>query len=112
MAIFVDARIPVVFATAAAAGPEDALLVEEDPPAAAVAARLPADRPDHGAACACCAPRGAWAEALSRLFLARARAEAPFFRRVVGAAGPEAEARSRAVLAGDAFLLGRYRLAG
>jgi hypothetical protein len=101
MPIFVDARIQVVFAEAASAGPDDALLVADDAP----------ERPGHAAGCTCCAPRGAVAEALSRLFLARARGEAPFFRRVVVAAGPEAETRVRAALDRDAFLAGRYRLA-
>lgn len=37
----------------------------------------------HDAACVCCSPRVALAEALHRLFLRRARGEVAFFRRVV-----------------------------
>jgi hypothetical protein len=118
MPIFVDARIPVLFAEAAAAGPDDAVLVAGDAPDVLVAGDAPdvlvaADAPvptGHAAGCTCCAPRGAVADALSRLFLARARGETPFFRRVVVAAGPEAETQVRAALDRDAFLAGRYRL--
>jgi G3E family GTPase len=110
MPIFVDARIPVLFAAAAAAGPDDALLVAGDAPDVLVAADGPGAT-GHAAGCTCCTPRGAVAAALSRLFLARARGETPFFRRVVVAAGPEAETLVRAALDRDAFLAGRYRLA-
>jgi hypothetical protein len=112
MAIFIDARIPIVFTAAASAGPDDALLVEGEAsvPGAATTARHGQDRPTHAARCTCCAPRGAVAEALSRLFLARARSEAPFFHRVVVVAGAETEATVRLAVEGDAFLSVRYRL--
>jgi hypothetical protein len=116
MPIFVDARIPVVFANVATAGPDDALLAEEEAPPVGKAppvGEAPSPRSaSHGATCTCCVPRSAIAETLFRLFLARARAETPFFRRVVvAAAGPEAETRVRLAIEGDIFLSGRYRLA-
>jgi len=62
-------------------GPDEAA-PSEIPPGTAVE-RL-ATRPAlHDAACACCTPRVALAEALHRLFLRRARGEVAFFRRVV-----------------------------
>ncbi len=118
MVIFVDARIPVTFAAAATAGRGDALLIEgatAAPPGVPVA-RFPvagfAGRGrGHLAGCACCAPRGKVAEALHRLFLARARGETGFTTRLVVSAGREGEEAVRQALAGDAFLAGRYRLA-
>ena len=95
MAIFVDARIPVVFAPASVSGPGDAVLTE-------------ANLPGHAAGCACCAPRGALSQALHRLFLARARGEVPFFRRVVITIPAAATARDS--FDRDAFLAGRYRV--
>jgi hypothetical protein len=52
------------------------------------------------------------AEALGRLFLARARAEAAFFNGVVAVvATPAGEASVRAALAEDQLSAGRFRLA-
>jgi hypothetical protein len=111
MPIFIDARIPVVFAPAGTAGRGDALLIEGDAatPAGLPVARFSVALPGHALGCACCAPRGPVAEALHRLFLARARGTAAFFARVVVTAGPDGEAAVRQALAGDAFLAGRYR---
>ncbi len=111
---FDDARIPVIFAPAAAAGAGDAVLVEGD---AVVPAGLPVDRfaagrPGHPTVCACCAPRGAVAVAMHRMFLARARGSIAFFGRLVVAAGPTGQAAVREALASDGFLIGRYRLEG
>src|SRR6185312_16438294 len=81
-----DGRVPVVFGAAALAGPRDALLLDAGvavDAAAGAVARLPAAAAGHRIGCACCQPRGAAAEALGRLFLARARGEVRFFRRVV-----------------------------
>ena len=106
-----DARVPVVFAAAELAGAGDALLLDagQDASAAAgVVMRLPAAAPGHRIGCACCLPRGAVAEALGRLFLARARGEVGFFRRVVVCV-PDAAAVREAVL-GDRLVAGRYRL--
>jgi hypothetical protein len=114
MPIFIDARIPVVFAPAGAAGGGDALLIEGDgaAPDGLPVARFSTALPGHAVGCACCAPRGPVADALHRLFLARARGTAAFFARVVVAAGPEGEAAVRRALVDDAFLSGRYRAAG
>jgi hypothetical protein len=108
-----DGRIGVRFGAAEDAGPEDALLIEGD---------ALADRPDvarftqpirvptHPPGCICCAPRGPVAEALGRLFLARARGESPWFRSVVAvthsAGGADAV---RAALTGDVVTTARFR---
>jgi hypothetical protein len=120
-----DGRIGVRFGAVEDAGPEDALLIEGEAPAADIAPRdgdAPADRPivarftlpvrvpTHPLGCLCCAPRGPVAEALGRLFLARARGESPWFRSVVAvthsAAGADAV---RAALAGDVVTTARFR---
>jgi hypothetical protein len=94
-----DDRIPVLFGTAADAGPEDAVLRLEA-----------AASPFHGAGCACCAPRGAVGRALGGLFLARARGEVPYFRRVVVVSADVAGVR--AALASDILVAARFRMAG
>jgi hypothetical protein len=113
MPIFIDARIPVVFAPAAAAGSGDALLIEGDgaAPEGVPVARFSIARRGHVPGCACCAPRGPVAVALHGLFLARVRDPAAFFSRVVVASSPEGAAVVRQALADDAFLAGRYRVA-
>ena len=116
MAQRTDDRVPVQFGPADTAGPGDALLVEGE---AAVPGGHPVARfrlspglPGHGLGCACCTPRGPVAEALGRLFLARARAEAPFFHAVVAVvATPAGEASVRAALAEDQLSAGRFQLA-
>jgi hypothetical protein len=120
-----DGRIGVRFGAVEDAGPEDALLIEGEAPAPGIAPRHgdpPADRPviarftlpvrvpTHPPGCICCAPRGPVAEALGRLFLARARGELPWFRSVVavthGADGVDAV---RAALTGDVVTTARFR---
>jgi hypothetical protein len=108
-----DARLPVIFAPAASAGSDDALLIEAGataPPGHPVA-RLAAGRaaaPAHVAGCACCLPRGAVAAALGALFLARARGEVAFFRRVIAdVTDPSAV---RAALQNDPASAARFRL--
>jgi len=120
-----DGRIRVRFGVEGDAGPEDALLIEGEAPAAGIAPRdggAPADRPaiarftlpvrvpTHPLGCICCAPRGPVAEALGRLFLARARGEVPWFRSVVAvthaAGGVDAV---RAALTGDVVTTARFR---
>jgi hypothetical protein len=120
-----DGRIGVRFGAVEDAGPEDALLIEGEAPAAGIAPRdgdVPADRPviahfalpvrvpTHPLDCVCCAPRGPVAEALGRLFLARARGEVRWFRSVVtvtrSAAGADAV---RAALTGDVVTTARFR---
>jgi len=116
MSPFIDARIPLRFADAALARPDTAWLIQGDAPAPACGpvARfaLPDRFPSHPVNCACCAPRGPVAEVLSRLFLARVRGEAAFFRQVIAvpadAAGRDAII---AALRDDPLLAGRYRLA-
>jgi hypothetical protein len=114
-----DARIPVTLAApgAARAGAQDAaLLVEEGLPAPRGAWVERFDGAAHGVGCAdpgCvgCAPRAPAALALDRLFLARARGQAPFFRSVVVVSAPERHAALAAVLRDDAVVSARYRMA-
>ena len=95
---FLDARIPLVFADAAEAGPDDAVLYEgEGAPAPGRDWFETAPETPHAVGCACCAPRGAAGIALARLLLARSRGQGPFFRRVVVEA--RSEAGRKAVLA-------------
>jgi hypothetical protein len=94
--IFVDGRIPVIFADAAAAGAEDYVL------------RAPDGLAGHAPGCACCVPRSALGEALAALFLRRVRGEVAWFSRVVVVA-PDAAA-AREALASDGFVSGRFRL--
>jgi hypothetical protein len=126
-----DGRIGVRFGAAEDAGPEDALLIESVAPGAGEApgdhvvpsaGAAPTDRPalasfilpvrvaTHPLGCACCTPRGPVAEALGRLFLARARGELPWFRSVVAvtcsAAGADAV---RAALTADVVTTARFR---
>jgi hypothetical protein len=111
-----DDRVPVRFGSAVTAGPHDALLVEGEalvPAGHAVARfRVSIGLPGHRLGCPCCTPRGPVAEALGRLFLARARAEAAFFNAVVAVvATPAGEASVRAALAEDQLSEGRFLLA-
>ena len=95
MAVFIDARIPVVFAVAPSAN--DAVLVPE----AARAAR-------HPAACACCLGRRPAATAFDTLFLGRVRGTVPWFTRVVV---PEDDPAVRATVESDPVVSARFRLA-
>jgi hypothetical protein len=111
-----DDRVPVRFGSGEAAELDAALLVEGDapvPPGHAVGRfRLTPSLIGHPFGCACCTPRGPVAEALGRLFLARARGEVTFFRSVVVVtATPAVEAAVRAALAEDQVSAGRFRLA-
>lgn len=112
----IDARIQVQLGDLETAGPDCALLIEgEDlvaPAGMPVERFMPAASPGaHPSGCACCTPRSSAATALARLFLARARGETPFFRRVVAVVqGPEGAGAVRAALAGDPVCSARYRL--
>jgi hypothetical protein len=64
----------------------------------------------HPLGCACCVPRGPAAEALARLFLARARNDVPWFTAVAVVASSDGEAAVRAALRADQVCAGRYRL--
>ena len=108
-----DDRVPVRFGVAGEAGPGDALLIEGEAPGdrpAIARFTVPVRVPTHPFGCVCCAPRGPVAEALGRLFLARARGELPWFRCVVAvthsAAGADAV---RAALTADVVTTARFR---
>ena len=111
-----DDRVPVRFGSVDAAGPDDALLIEDDAPTPAERAvarfRLVPGVFGHPVGCACCTPRGPVAEALGRMFLARARGEVAYFRSVVAViATSRGEAAVRAALADDQVCAGRFHLA-
>lgn len=73
--------------------------------------RLPVAGAGHPAGCVCCVPRGPVAEALSRLFLARARGEVAFFHDVLALPFDAAGAAAiRDALAADSLLAARFRL--
>jgi hypothetical protein len=81
---FLDARIPLVFGSAADAGPEDALLLEGQGGPAAGRAWFEADlTTGHPLGCSCCLPRNGAGKALGQLLLDRGRGTGPFFRRVI-----------------------------
>jgi hypothetical protein len=111
-----DGRIPVRFAEAATVAPDEALLMEGDGAVAAGAAVAwfqPAGLGMHAPGCACCAARGPAAEALGRLFLARARGEVAPFRAVVAVARTPAGRRAvMEALTRDPLVAGRFRAAG
>ncbi len=97
--IFVDARIPVLFAPPETAGEHDAVLREGDGPS-------PLE--GHAPACACCVPRSELGKALGALFLARARGEVAPFRRVIAVVTDPVAAR--AAIEADPLAAGRFRV--
>ena len=84
-----DSRIPVMFAdlkqVSALLRADDALLIEDDQPVPAVGVigHFTLGATAHLQGCTCCRGRSSPAQALVTMFLARARGEAPFFRRVI-----------------------------
>jgi hypothetical protein len=105
-----DSRISVRFAPAAADGA--AALIEGGGPTAGPVAHFTLPAAMHVPGCACCLPRGPVAVALGRLFLARARGEAPLFDTVVAVTRtPAGEAAVRAALDDDVVTRARFRLA-
>ena len=106
-----DDRIPVRFGQPEAG---EAVLIEGDLPLGpgrpVARFRLAAALAGHMPGCPCCVPRGPVAEALGRLFLARARGEVAWFRSIAVIATPAGEAAVRAALAGDQVSAGRFRL--
>ena len=112
-----DARIPLRFGPASAAGPGDALLVEEGagPVAAQGAAHGAVARfsaaAGHRFGCACCGGgRGAAAVALAGLFQDRATGRVPWFTRVVAVVtDPPAVAEA---LRADRVAAARFRVEG
>jgi hypothetical protein len=116
-----DSRLLVRFASAADSPPDaaTALLIEDGhpaavpPPTAVAVARFAVPvTTAHAFGCACCLPRGPVAVALGRLFLARARGEAPLFDTVVAVTSSAAgQAAVRAALEQDVVTRARFRLA-
>jgi hypothetical protein len=109
----VDARVQVRFGGLENAPVGVALLMEGDAP---VEAGVVVERftvpigASHPVGCVCCAARSPAAQALARLFLARARAEAPMFREVVVVATPEGEKTVRGALVGDPLASAWFRV--
>jgi hypothetical protein len=95
MALFIDARIPVVFGETPRA--KDAVLATDATWGGA-----------HPIACACCVGRGPAAQAMDQLFLDRVRGSIPWFSRLV--VDPVGEAAVRKALAEDAVVSARFRL--
>ena len=103
MAPFLDARIPLVFAQAAEAGPADVVLIEGQGQAAPGCDWFePHAATSHPTGCACCLPRNGAGMALARLILARGRGTGVFFTRVIAVvATPEGRADVLAALDQD-----------
>jgi len=108
-----DMRIPVLFGTPPAET-DDVYLAEGDggPALSGYAEQftLPEAKFGHVVGCTCCTPRGPAADALARLFRARATGCAPFFKRVIVRASAAGEAAIRAAIASDMLTAARYRL--
>lgn len=108
-----DDRVPVHFGPPA---DDEAMLIEGDAgdtcgrPVARF--RLSAASAGHPPGCACCVQRDPAAQALGRLFLARARGQVAWFRSVAVLATAAGEAAVRAALADDQVSSGRFRLTG
>ena len=105
-------RIPVLFGSARTEA-DDAYLAEGGAPAASGYVErftLPPAKFGHVQGCTCCTPRGPAAEALARLFRARATGAAPFFKRVIVIASPVGEAAVREAIARDVVTAARFSL--
>jgi len=114
MTLFIDARIPVTIGGGHPPAPTTALLIEGDAtaPGPQPVARFVLPEGGHPAGCACCTPRGPVAEALGRLFLARARGECPWFNEVVALVNSEAGRQAvRKALQDDPLISARFRAA-
>ena len=110
MAWSLDARIPVTVVRGGnlPPGKPAAWLGADAPPGVVASEALPVTVAQHRAACACCAGRSPAAQALDRLFQARARATCPWFDRVLV---PQAEAAEVLVaLRDDTVAAARFRL--
>ncbi len=107
-------RIPVLFGSLQAET-DDVWLLEAgaEPPVSGYAERFtPAPAKfGHIQGCNCCTPRGPAADALARMFRARATGTAPFFKRVIVLTSPEGEAAVRQAIASDIMIAARYCLA-
>ncbi len=110
-----DARIPVTLV----ASPPDAadssaamLLAEPGLAMEGPVARFQPGQARHRFGCTCCGGRSAAAEALDRLFQARARGTCPWFERVVAVLPTEAaRAELKAALREDRMVAARFRAA-
>jgi hypothetical protein len=110
-----DMRIPVLFGDSS--GQTDAVWLVEtglQPPVPGHTEYFasPPAKFGHVLGCTCCTPRGPAADALSRLFRARATGTAPFFKRVIALASPAGEAAIRDAITADVLAAARYVLAG
>jgi hypothetical protein len=97
-----DMRVPVLAGDASLAGADD--MVQDVP--------VPRSATTHLPGCACCRPRPALAAALASLFIRRARAEIPYFARVIVPCAPAEEAALAASLLADPVTAARFRFAG
>jgi hypothetical protein len=108
-----DMRIPVLFGDVQAEK-DDVYLTEggAEPVRSGYAEQftLPEAKFGHVVGCTCCTPRSPAADALARLFRARATGSAPFFKRVIVRASPAGEAAIGAAIARDMLTAARYRL--
>jgi hypothetical protein len=105
-------RIPILFGVPPQS--DDAVLVEDGQTVPHGGYTLRFSRPvtpGHPLGCTCCTLRSPAAEALGRLFRARATGAAPFFKRVVVLASPAGQTVVREAVAGDVMTAARYRLA-
>jgi hypothetical protein len=102
-------RIELVFG--GEPGPEDAALVEDGHamPETGYAVRFALAAFGHAPGCACCTLRGPAADALGRMFRARATGAAPFFRRVMVCASEAGVAAVREAVATDVVTMARFR---
>ena len=107
MTLMIDARIPVVFGIGQDVQEGDFVLAG---PLGGPFEHNLLGMSGHGAECACCVARSPAAQALSHLFLQRARGEVAFFRRVV-VEEQDLEAAVRAALQSDSVAGARFRLA-
>jgi hypothetical protein len=102
-----DARIPVFIATAREPAAPDVAWLVENPDEAAWAS----GEAGHLPGCACCVTRSPVADALGRLFRARAVGEVPFFTRLGAVpASAAGEAALRQALESDGLASACYRL--
>jgi hypothetical protein len=111
-----DARTPVRLLAHAAEAPPGAVVLAEDgavlPAGMARVERYatPLEGP-HPMGCACCQPRSPAAIALDRLFLARLRGQAPWFKEVLAVAATAAgRAAILAALERDSVTSARFRV--
>jgi hypothetical protein len=95
-----DSRIKVRLGAASSAGPRSYVLSQADLPP-------PSPFGQHAPGCTCCAPRGALARALSRLFLAQMRGEVSPFDEVV-LVGAWDQAAVKAAIAEDVVAAARF----